>query len=160
MRVIENAVVINEEDMVTLLQDMVLVTPNCTLVYQEKREWPVVKKEISPFGNESYHVIIPVEIGKNFISVYVLPVKEKRENPHKKVIEGRILILDGKDVCTFLELRGYEIPEYEMHFIFQEEGKPLVEKRKIKRFGERGYHVLVPKEIGKNFLSVFLIPCD
>jgi hypothetical protein len=57
-------------------------------------------------------------------------------------------------------LKGYEIPEYEMHFIFQDEGRTPVEKRKIKRFGERGYHVLVPKEIGKNFLSVFLIPCD
>lgn len=160
MRVIENAVSINEEDMVTLLQDMVFVTPTSTLVYQEKREWPVVRKEISPFGNESYHVIVPVEIGKNFVSVFLLPVKEKRRSVHEKVIEGRILILDGKDVCTLLELKSYEIRECNMHFIFQEEGKTLVEKRKIKKFGERGYHVLVPKEIGKNYGSVFLIPSD
>ena len=158
MRVIENAVILTEEDIITLLSDMVLDTPGAVVVYQEKRVWPVVEKEISPFGSENHHVIIPVDIGKNFKTVFLLPVSDKRENKeYQKVIEGKVLLFDGADICTLLDSKNYEFPEHKIHFIFQEDQRP-VKKKKIKRFGKRGYHVLVPKEIGTSFSNVFLVP--
>lgn len=155
MRVVENAVILNEEDIVTFLLDKVLEVPNGYLVYQENRFWPVIEKEVSPFGIEGYHVIIPVEIGKNFKNVFLLPVGDRREGEVRKVIEGKVFLLDGKDMCTFLECKGYEA-ECGIEFIFQ--GKGLIAKREIKRFGKRGYHVMVPKEIGERFGRIFLVP--
>ena len=157
MRVVEHAVILNEEDIVTFLLDKVLEIPNGYLVYQEKRSWPGIEKEVSPFGVESYHVIVPVDIGKNFKSVFLLPVGDRREGEVRKVVEGKVLLLDGKDMCTFLECKGYEA-ECGIEFIFQ--GKGITVKREIKRFGKRGYHVMVPKEIGKDFKKVIIVPAE
>jgi hypothetical protein len=160
MKVVEKGVIIlNEDDICHFLQDLVfeVVDAGVTLVYQEREGWPAVKKEVSPFGVEGYHAIVPVEIGNVFESVYLFPVKEGRKD-RRKVIDGRVLLVDGRDLYDLFTSKQYELSDCGITFVFQKRGTPPTEVKQIKRFGKKGYHVIVPVEIGRDFERVHLVP--
>lgn len=162
MKVVENGVVtLYEEDILSLLHNKIHEIPEVeiTLVYQETHERPIVKKEVKPYAKGSHHAMVPAEIGKKFSSVILLPAEEKVKHRKKReVIQGKIVILNEEDIYNLLEKRDLQIKDSNIHLIFQEKDERPVRKKEIKKFGERGYHVVVPAEIGKNFSHVILVP--
>ena len=139
-----------EEDIVSLLHSKIheISEVEIILLYQETHERPIVQKEVKPYGKGSHHAIVPAEIGKKFSSVILLSAEGKGQSERKDVIQGKIVILNEDDIYTLLEEKDLQIKDSDIHLIFQEEDENPVRKKEIRKFGERGYHVVVPAEIG------------
>ena len=81
----------------------------------------------------------------------------------KKVKEGTVVVKE-EDIYILIEcLKNPKCTEYELAdvgltFLLQKTGDRKILERKIKSYGNQGFHVTLPKEIASNFETVFLVP--
>lgn len=74
-------IIIREEDLRVLLEfgKEELMDQGVDVVLQRSNELPIIEKEIGEFGTGSFHAIVPVEIGRYFKTVFLVPGKRKDE---------------------------------------------------------------------------------
>lgn len=74
-------VILEEEDLFILLRfgKIELADQGVDVVLQRSNQRPVIEKEIGEFGTGSFHTIVPVEIGREFTSVFLVPAARRNE---------------------------------------------------------------------------------